>query len=87
MIFLVTETWIYYDSSNVAVTEQEAEAVLSQYAATYLKQQMVAGQIMSVTASVQEEGNALWLDGKYYCHEMIGQIKEEEIVSPYGKFH
>ena len=86
-IFLVTETWIYYDSSNVAVTEQEAEAVLSQYAATYLKQQMVAGQIMSVTASVQEEGNALWLDGKYYCHEMIGQIKEEEIVSPYGKFH
>ena len=85
-VWLVIETWICYEPVAQVISEDTARQILLDYASAYTKEQMVAGQIMSRIDYFTENSDAFRLEGKYYCHEMIGQIKHEEIIPPYGKY-
>ena len=45
---------------------------ISEYAKNYLKNQMIAGEILETQEDFSQEGGVLILNGKYRCKEMIG---------------
>lgn len=81
-VAIVTETWVYRE---VKTCEASGEEALSDFAARYLQQHMVAGQILSRQETVQQEDGIFRLTGNYACLEMIGAVKHEEIITPNGK--
>ncbi|MCD7755073.1 MAG: sporulation protein YqfD [Firmicutes bacterium] len=82
-IAIVTEEWVYYSESAQATQEADASALLSGFADTYLRSQMVAGRILSGTESTASDAGVMVLEGEYSCLEMIGQERSEEIIEPY----
>ena len=81
-VCLVEESWIPYNLTEVQYESAEANAHLSNYAAAYLSEQMIAGQILHSEESFVERDAVYLTEGKYACLEMIGQERKEEI---YGK--
>ena len=53
---------------------------LPQFSRDYLKSQMIAGEILKEEIAYSVFDNACLLAGIYACHEMIGQVKNEEIM-------
>ena len=84
-VILITEQWTYYTPSEVCITEAPAGEVLQQFSKQYLAEQMLAGRILNAQESYSSEEDVFRLQGKYACHEIIGQVKNEEIIAPYGK--
>ena len=41
---------------------------------------MISGEIVSADAEVTPNAGAFYLQGRYACMEMIGQIKYEEFI-------
>ncbi len=78
---LVVEEWIRYDCSVEAVPDEAMAGTLSAFAQRYLGSQMTAGRILEKQETVS--GSTLY--GNYICHEMIGQIRYEEITDKYGE--
>lgn len=60
-----------------------AEAVLSEFAARYLPEQMLAGEIRHSGQIYFEGEGFLRLDGIYNCYEMIGVTRPEESIAGY----
>ena len=81
-VCLVEESWIPYNLTEVQYESAEANAHPSNYAAAYLSEQMIAGQILHSEESFVERDAVYLTEGKYACLEMIGQERKEEI---YGK--
>ena len=73
-VILLVEDWIYYDLTESET--EDAETVLLEFADRYLTSQMVAGQILHRSETV--EGCSL--EGQYACLEMIGQVRYEESI-------
>lgn len=84
-VALVTEVWTYYDCTDEMLSEEASAQQLSDFAAFYLKQQMIAGKILSREEAVYSDDGIFCLDGQYACQEMIGRVQKEEIIAPYGK--
>ncbi len=78
-IVLVTETWAYYERSELTLPEPD----LSSFAERYLTEQMVAGKITSRLEQGTEEDGLYTFQGNYACTEMIGQVRSEETIQPY----
>jgi hypothetical protein len=78
-VILVTEAYTYRQSEQMQIEEP----TLSKFAQNYLQQQMVSGTILSMNETVQLMESAYYLKGKYICTEMIGRIRNEEIIKPY----
>ena len=55
------------------------------YAQTYLRSDMLAGEILGESLQVDLNNGAYILHGEYACHEMIGQVKYEEITEQYAE--
>ena len=55
------------------------------YAQTYLRADMLAGQILGESLQTELRNGAYILRGEYACHEMIGQVKYEEITGQYAE--
>ena len=55
------------------------------YAKNYLRSDMLAGQILGESLQVEKRNGAYILRGEYACHEMIGQVKYEEITEQYAE--
>ncbi len=79
-IGIVRETCIYYDTQEVQITEADSFAWLQAAAENYLQSQMIAGQILSQNVEVLLKDGVGCLSGQYACLEMIGQVKNEEIL-------
>lgn len=79
-IALVTETYIACDFADCAVAGEDSAAMLEDFAATYLSQQMIAGQVLSGAQEMTAGEGVVILRGKYACYEMIGQVRSEEII-------
>lgn len=56
-----------------------------EYALTYLYADMLAGEILGESLQVELQNGAYILHGEYACHEMIGQVKHEEITEQYAE--
>ena len=81
-VVIVTETWITCQEQSVPlVAEQESQA-LSQLSRRYLKEQMVAGTILSNEEEITVAEGLICLTGEYGCIEMIGREQNEEIIKP-----
>ena len=53
---------------------------LEKYARSYIRQQMIAGEIFSEDIHLKQHEDVYTLKGTYSCNEMIGQVKYEEIL-------
>lgn len=82
-IALAVEEYTVRTLESTTMEEAEAEAMLSEFAAQYLKQQMVAGEILSKKQLFSAEGTLYRLEGEYVCTEMIGKVQREQI----GEYH
>ncbi len=81
-IAIVTETYIYSENSIPTVTPEESSRIMSNLAQTYLRNQMVAGKILSKQEVFSLQNGASCLVGQYECFEMIGRERNEEIIKP-----
>ena len=78
------------DCWHYPVTDQTGEMDdmtdwLLLYAKRYLQSQMVGGQILEEDYQWQHTNEYFQLEGIYACHEMIGQVKYEEITEQNAK--
>ena len=78
-VILLTEVYTYRES----VLMQTEEPTMSEFAQSYLRQQMVSGMILSMSERIHQREGVFCLEGKYICTEMIGRIRNEEIIKPY----
>ena len=67
------------------VEKSTAQHLLSDFSQRYIKDQMIAGQILSKNETISPEEDHYILTGHYACYEMIGREQTEEIIAPYGK--
>ena len=71
---------------HYSLTDDESDTTsLEVFARQYLKDQMVAGQILSGVQSVSRRADVLCLRGRYVCMEAIGRVKPEQIGEANGK--
>lgn len=80
-VALVTESWTQAVSDTMPETET---TWLSEAALEYLSGEMIAGQILSMEETISQEDGICVLHGRYACLEMIGQLRQEEILKPDG---
>lgn len=77
-VTLLRETVAEY--AFCAAQQSEDMQWLNDASIDYLQSQMIAGQILSQQIQTQSADDLHYLDGKFACLEMIGQVKEEEII-------
>ena len=76
------------DSCDVASEKlplEEARALLSSFASSYLREQMIAGQIVQRGEFLAHQEGIYQLTGAYACTEMIGRARKEQIGAYHGK--
>ena len=81
-VILVKETWVHYETEDTFAQPEQAK--LKAFSREYLKQQMVAGTILTENWELSEDEGQIILTGQFACQEMIGQFRKEEIVKPDG---
>lgn len=79
-VALEKEVYTFHADTQTALVAENATDILADFARGYLSQQMVAGQITDQTLSLDEMEDCYVLSGRFRCHEMIGQLRTEEIV-------
>lgn len=82
-VALVTEVWFSSESETTRAESADA-SWLYDAAQRYLTEYMIAGQILSSDEELSQTDGIVTLSGHYACLEMIGKIREEEIVKPNG---
>lgn len=83
-VVLVIETWIVRQRNTEMDTAEYGAAMLAQAARDYLRSVMVAGTVLQETSQLKQAEDSFTLQSKFICHEMIGQVRDEEIIKPYG---
>ena len=58
---------------------------LVRFGETFLKQQMIAGQVDAAVHDFQVAGDCLFLSGEYLCTEMIGRLQQIQIGEDNGE--
>lgn len=81
---IMEETTISYETEEVSDTDLTCYSWLEPTAEDYLSNQMIAGQIMRKDTQISLDGEICCLYGIYRCHELIGQIRYEEMLEQYG---
>ena len=78
-VALCVEELTRYETVKMEIPQTDAQTALSDFADSYLSQQMIAGNILSRSQTVALENGIYRLDGKYVCTEMIGRVQREQI--------
>ena len=53
---------------------------MEEFAEDYLRDQMIAGKLLSKDIAYRMDEICWTMSGKYACHEMIGKVKCEETL-------
>lgn len=69
----------------VKVEKSQAQQLLSDFSRCYIRDRMIAGQILATSEEVALLGDACQLTGTYACTEMIGRVQQEQIGAYHGK--
>ena len=77
-VVIVKEITIY--RSPVTWDCSEHPAWLEEFAEDYLRDQMIAGKLLSKDIAYRMDEICWTMSGKYACHEMIGKVKCEETL-------
>ncbi len=86
-VAIVTEVWTDAEESEYRRTQEEAESMLTDFSQRYLLSRMVAGSILNSRIQFTDDNGLICLQGNYACTEMIAQVRNEEIIKPYGNDH
>ena len=78
-VSLVKETVVVSKLESVPAQQETAEERMEDYAARYLQQHMISGQIVSQKRLFFAENGMLVMKGEYLCTEMIGRRRQEKI--------
>ena len=78
-VIWITEVYTYRTESQIQIEEPS----LSVFAQNYLRQQMISGAILTHRENLVSQDGVFLLQGRYICTEMIGRIRNEEIIKPY----
>lgn len=81
-IKIVTETWITCQEPTDEVSSRDDTQLLSLLSRRYIKQQMIAGSVLSQKEEAEVLDGIIRLNGEYGCIEMIGREQNEEIIKP-----
>ncbi len=84
-VTLVREEYLYYTDSATSVSEQREEEILTAFAAQYLTEQMIAGEILCAQEQLESGEGSATLVGSYACRELISRSQQEEIILPNGQ--
>lgn len=79
--------WVeaYTPRTLTVETLSEPEKVLSDFAAPYLRSQLLSGEILTGKETVTNEQGLVRLTGYYVCTESIAQVQPEQIGDTHGK--
>lgn len=83
-VAIVTEVWTYRDYETQTESADSAQKQLADFAKDYLLKQMVAGQILTEQTNLSDDSDRYCLYADYACIEMIGAVRNEEIITPHG---
>ena len=84
-IGIIQETWIEYSLDSEGMSDLEDVRWMEAATKAYLNCQMIAGRIVEKSESVQINEGVYLLRGRYACVEMIGKVKNEEIITKDAK--
>ena len=73
------------DTAPLTYPEEEAAQLVNDFANAYLLQQMVAGSVTRKLTQTDCDGTVCRLTGNYFCVEMIGTLRHNEIGEYNGK--
>lgn len=79
-VAVVTELYYDYETGCCNSNDEEQTDWVSDYAEQYLKEHMIAGQILQKVTDRQSADNCHIFMLDYICREMIGLEKQEEII-------
>lgn len=82
---IVEETLTYYDRVEMSFGDVGQFDWVELVSRQYLLEQMVSGEIRNSVVRTQITNGVFQLLGQYSCLEMIGQVRNEEIVRGNGK--
>ena len=80
-IAIAKETLIFYDIEDRIAQEETLFTLASDIGTAYLREHMLAGEILSSSYAMKTDEAAFKLKGSYSCREMIGEVYSEEIVT------
>ena len=79
-VSFIRAEYVYYSQEPLQQAWSSVDDWLPTYAKDYLCSQMVAGQILQSQLSWRYAEDHCQLSGIYACHEMIAEVKYEEII-------
>lgn len=79
-VAVIKETLLYYGEDSQVETVIDSEDWLAASAQAHLESIMIAGEVISAQTQITTDADAYYLEGKYACMEMIGQIKYEQTI-------
>lgn len=78
-IALAVEVRTEYVTESQTASGDEWAAMLSAFGQRYLKNRMVAGNVVMPQETFRTEDGVFLLEGSYICTEMIGRVRQEQI--------
>lgn len=81
-VTLVKVTYLYYET-DTAFDEQSVYHWHTEKIDSYLRSQMVSGQILQRDITYNQTSEVCELNCEYACLEMIGVYRREEMITPY----
>ncbi len=84
-IALCIETYVTRETVPGILDGAAAKEQLEDFAERCLREQMIAGEVLSREESVTKEQGVYALTGEYVCTEMIGRVQREKIGDINGK--
>lgn len=79
-ISIIKETVCFYDNAEDEFIAMVSEEALKQYCEQQTVSTMVAGQIYNKRLSVNTADDVIIINGQYFCQEMIGRERIEQII-------
>ena len=80
-------TYVRSDLSQREISDEDDIFWMSDAAREYAVSQMTAGEILTEKVRTVITDNTAYFYADYTCREMIGQVRQEEIVEQYAKDH
>ncbi len=84
-VALTVETLVFYDKMTVCAEQDAVLEDMGHYCEQYLLDQMISGSIISKKRTMEASDEVYVLYEEYTCQEMIGRVKNEEIIGGNGK--
>ncbi len=82
---VTVERYTCWETEENAVTEEEAHRLLLDFGASYLKDRMLAGKILSGEQRFHADKGSITMAGQYICMEMIGKMQKLQIGEKNGE--